>query len=507
MGRNAFLPILLVLGACQAEPAMFGKSPSDRSRPSAGDTDEGGSPDEEAPEPAKKKPPKPDPPLVFTYDGQTLRARILTTLADGAALSFSVSGARNGEDRSNVDCSTLKNVDLTGAEPSGKDVVVDVPADESFLASRKSGSVRTIIQGCLVDRQGQVVSKVSTSLMNAWDADPTSMSQSPRKFHGVEAYANACIDELGEIPMWEDGKSFDCTDPSMAVIPITATDTNGNVVSVTGDTPFPLGTAERNATSRCDRPAWLESDERCAPFTRIGRYTNSEGSRFVIICRRSRIAAPSDSKFGIVGVIGHNPTSGKTCWFNNHLDDSSTDGAGIPPPNTPTADRWWMNSWEIGGQGCPKCHDSDPFIHTPWVDQARHADGHTMVPRIGEDPAYTMTTKYSNLAAESFMVDSESRRDWAHPRHLTNVGACGSCHRIGSKSTLDLYSFRSVGDSSDSTFQSSWMTSAFRTFEKLHWMPTSPVTQSEWTASWAPSMQTISNCSFNGGCREDEVPH
>src|SRR5262249_14593991 len=143
----------------------------------------------------------------------------------------------------------------------------------------------------------------------------------------------------------------------------------------------------------------------CAPFTRIGRWVNSKGTRFVFLCRREGVRPLMDPTFEILAFIAHNPDSGKTCFFNNHMDGSSMDGTRVLPPNTDTADSFWMDMGSVKNQRCPTCHDSDPWVHSPWIDQAIAADGHTALPRIGEDSAYTIATKYSIFGRESFTGD------------------------------------------------------------------------------------------------------
>lgn len=514
-GRLALFWMSVLLLHCMSEEQVLR---AQKKVPATQDEDLNGEKNEENGGNTPKKP-KEDPILSFMFDGQSLslRARILAAKApDGAKLATKIFAAQYGEDRSDVDCATLSLVDTAGAVVStdAKARIVDVPADESFLSTRVDGTLRTIIHGCLWDENDQLITRVSTTLMNAWDRDPSTGPAGPTKrFRGVEGYAQACIDEMGDLPPWEDREFFDCRDPSMDVVPITATDSSGRVVSITKDTPFPLGAAEQAATQRCDRPAWLDyggAGSPCAPFTRIGTFVNSKGTRFVFICRRYAPRPVDDPSFDVIGGIMHNPASGKTCWLNGHADGKFADGTKIPAPNTPNADRFWMNSDEIRGQGCPSCHDSDPFVHTPWMDQVLDKKtGRVLVPMINNDPDYKPTTKYSSPWAESFMgTDSQSRAAWAQPQFLTNVGACGSCHRIGAASTLALWAARSVGDASDSDFQSQWLTSAFRTFEKLHWMPTTPVTQAGWPSSPSmQSMQAIKRCASNpASCGVQEAP-
>ena len=471
--------------------------------------------------------PKPDPILTFSFDASTatLRASVQADKAKGASLFATIFPIANGTTRA-LDCAALRRpenaVDLRGAVASGKMVTATVPTDASiFDQARLDGKKRTGIQGCLFDASGGTVAQVSTSLMNAWDADPQVAAATPRVYHGIEAYSNGCIDELGELPMFANGGTFDCThDPGMHVVPITATDGRGNVVTLDENTTGELGGAELAATQQCDRPAWLGYEgvsndpdivippdaTQCAPFTRVGRYVNSKGTRIVAICRRETVRTLMDPNFDIVAFIAHNPDSGKTCYFNSHMDGSSMDGAHVPPPDTSTADSVWMDMGSVKGQRCPACHDSDPWVHSPWIDQAVAADGHMVLPRLGEDAAYDLTTKYSIFAPDSFLAEDDAGQQWTQPQHLTNIGACGSCHRIGANMTLALFTARSVGEQEP---WQGWLTPAFRTFQKLHWMPTTPVSQGSWASSPSgQSMQQIDDCFQDpSSCSVEDVPH
>ena len=448
--------------------------------------------------------PRPDPILDFTFnaDDGSLHAKIMANVASGASLKVSVFAIDNGAAQA-IDCSTAAAVDLSGATTSGKYVVVSVPADANFLSRRLDGTTRTAIQGCLSDSTGKSVVQMQTSLLNAWDNDDTQAAAVPRIYHGIAAYTAGCMAEMGELPMFANG-DFNCTtDPGMHVLPIHATASDGTVTTLDETTTnFPLTSAQQAATKRCDTPAWLgyEGDApnttQCAPFTRIGQYQNSQGTRFMAICRRETVRALNDPTFENINFVAHNPTTGKTCYFNNHLDSTSTNGTAVPTPDGTATDQFWMDMGSIQGQRCPSCHDSDPWIHSPWVDSAiDKTTGHTIVPRIGDDPAYTLTTKYSIFGRESFLgTDQQSQIDWQQPQQLMNVGSCGNCHRIGTGMTMQFWTDRSVGLTND---LSSSLTPAFSTTAKLQWMPMDQA-----------SVQLIDNCARNpSGCTIQDVPH
>jgi hypothetical protein len=485
-----------------------GKGDSTKSGGSADGTTKGADPN--APAGVVQKP-RIAPVLSFAFDGDgdlSLRARIQADkLPQGGSVALKLIAAKNGSDFSQVDCSTLAStgtqVSLANAKTDGKYALADVNVDMNQFSNRLDGFKRTVIQACLFDSGGKVVAQTSTNLMAAWDV--ISGAQTPPVFHGIEAYADSCEDEIGENPMFGDGtQTFDCTtDPRMHVVPITATASDGTVTRLDETTThWPLTSTELAATTQCDRPAWLgyQSATQCAPFTRIGNLVNSKGTNFVVICRREAAKPLSDPSFDIIASIAHNPTTGKTCFFNNHMDGTSSDGTKVPPTHTPTSDQFWMDYGAVQDQACPTCHDSDPYIHSPWMDSAIDPTSkHAIVPKIGENPAYTHDVKYSLHAAESFMSSAKGQADWAQPQALTNAGSCDGCHRIGSKGSAQFLSAMSEGDQTQLQSFGVWdsLTPAFKTTANLHWMPAD-----------TNALRTINSCGQNANnCQSTEVPH
>jgi hypothetical protein len=448
-------------------------------------------------------PPKPDPILDFSYDPQAkkLHALVLTTSATGAKLKVNIIPVDDGTEDATIDCDSATDAALANGVVAGKYTSFTLDdVSTKTLTNRLDGNTRTAIQGCLSNATGASIVQMQTSLLNAWDNDPTTKAASPRIYHGVEAYTNDCMADLGDLPMFANDADFNCMDPSMHVVPITATSSTGTVTTLDETTThWPLTTAETSATKRCDRPAWLGYDgttgaTQCAPFSRIGEWQNSQGTRFAMVCRRYATRALSDPKFDDINFIAHNPNTGKTCFFNSHLGGTE-DGTKIPAPDTSTSDKFWLDPAGVRDASCAQCHDSGPFMHSPWVDQVVDpATNHTLVPRITEDPAYTAQTKYSIFGVESFGTDAASQQIWHQPQHLTDVGSCGSCHRIGTQMTAQLWAARAVGDD---TTNHSFMTSAFLTKAKLQWMPADPT-----------SAQKIEACGQDPtSCTTEDDPH
>src|SRR3569833_1483845 len=175
-----------------------------------------------------------------------------------------------------------------------------------------------------------------------------------------EAYGERCVEEMGEIPFFKklgDGsyETYNCLDSTE--IPTTATDANGNV------TKTQMGTL-----SKCDKPEYIYS--LCEAGPRVAEKTNDQGTHWVLLCRKS-IGGLASDQYNDIAMIGHNPFTGKTCFFQNALY-SKTDG-GLGP-----------------GIECNHCHDNDPFIHSPWIDGAKDAQGNPVIPKMGIDPDFAI---------------------------------------------------------------------------------------------------------------------
>jgi hypothetical protein len=72
--------------------------------------------------------------------------------------------------------------------------------------------------------------------------------------------------------------------------------------------------------------------------------------------------------------------------------------------------------------------------------------------------------------------------------------------------TLTLFTARSVGEQEP---WQGWLTPAFRTFEKLHWMPTTPVSPASWASSPnGQSVRLLDQCFDDpSSCPMEDVPN
>ncbi len=292
----------------------------------------------------------------------------------------------------------------------------------------------------------------------------------------IQEYGRECAERMGVL------KPFNCLD--LQEIPI----------EVDGQIPaggYPAFAENGSGRMDCDKPALLSlgGSGQCPPHSRIGRLksyrpngTVNEDVDTVVICRRyngrdgiynyrgDNVAAKDFPLFEDVAIIQHNKKSGDTCWYQM-LDNTGRDARRVPPPtevalpaNAPssaiTASDFWMSPESAADIRCLRCHDSDPWIHTPYVDQMKLADGSTLVP---SNPF----REYKNVGRFFSEWTKESKRSFAISTKEKN--SCTTCHRIGSQNTCDNFAGQSIGQETTRDLSDY----ASRTFKLSHWMPPS----------------------------------
>jgi hypothetical protein len=177
-------------------------------------------------------------------------------------------------------------------------------------------------------------------------------------------HAQVCAQYLGPIP------PMSCSEAQE--VPITV---NGSAIS------------EAKAAS-CDRPAALTGG------CRVGNYIGRKAGRYHDGSPRPEVIFMSFCRDGGMGVIGHNTTTGATCFFHmSHVVDNME-----RHPGSDEADyeKYWQAPDIVAADECQGCHQADPFIHSPWADQLRHPDNpdETLVPVLAGPanprPPYTV---------------------------------------------------------------------------------------------------------------------
>jgi hypothetical protein len=241
----------------------------------------------------------------------------------------------------------------------------------------------------------------------------------------LHQYATDCADLIAEAPV------FNCQD--LDLIPHTV---NGK----TPDTYTPH--------MQCDRPAYLpypsNTDGQCTPYSRI-KVHRDDDIQMVLLCRRMYIRPVDDPHFDSIEIIMHNVKTGSTCFFiskNFGGDPKGEDGSRVPPPTELeppqgeiSAEDLWATPEQVAGDGCIYCHDSDPWMRTPWVSQT------------GQLPA-------DPHGFHSVDVGGPFKK-WPKPYSISTRGnTCTGCHRIGSLNTCGSVDIPTFGDQPAKMLQS-----------------------------------------------------
>lgn len=321
---------------------------------------------------------------------------------------------------------------------------------------------------------------------------------SPAAQYSIREHGLECEQKIGPIP------PFSCIADG-EIIPITR---NGQPI------------ANHIAHQKCDRPPLLGlggADGQCLPYSRIGTLPgkNSAGNpdaniQWAFICRRYTLRTdPNDPKFEDVAVIGHNKATGATCFFQMLKHDPPVhglDASRVPPPSEPAAatppgsikaEDFWLNPEVTAGIGCNKCHDSDPFIHTPYVDQVRRTVDGQNVPLVPPGPNLKATPPDKSryfFVGVPFQENFPAAWRWPKPMRLQPLGnACTTCHNMGVHRSCSFFSRLAGGQDNPtdvSQFGSTWPHS--------HWMPpdieTSGMTEADWKLDFAASLKQITDC-------------
>ena len=373
----------------------------------------------------------------------------------------------------------------------------------AMLASLANGT-DSIVDVCVMSGS-KVVVQVERDLFKAWDdaranglgGKADNVASGEVHINTPQVYGVRCVDELGEIPFFQkqaDGtySTYSCLDSTP--IPMTVTAANGSVSA-----------PQSGTVSQCDNPQYIYS--LCEAGPRVATRTNLQGTRWVLLCRKS-IGGFASDQYNDIAMIGSNPFTGKTCFFQNALY-SKTDGGHVPHPADPvnSTNLWSGVHGGIGnGIECSRCHDADAFIHSPWIDGAKDAQGRTIVPKMGVDPDLQLGANDTPYA-----LINRAGQGWALQKHLVSpqANACLSCHRIGDGQWSKTWLSRLEGT------DSAWTgitTPTFNLPAHKFWMPpeTAFPDQASWDSSAAKTaLDFIQSCGANpgaAGCVWADVP-
>jgi hypothetical protein len=230
---------------------------------------------------------------------------------------------------------------------------------------------------------------------------------------GAICYACRCKEALGDLPPPE---AITCA--RGAEIPIYRLE-GGRVVE----------TKENRGT--CKNPALIElmpAEQACTPGSRLGQVV-TESAIFRFVCRR----AADGTAYDDMGVIGHNPKTGATCFWTA-LDEKRTDGV-MPALDLSDGDSKkvdaFARSMQLAYEGnkCLACHDGDPFIYTAHLEGAWPWD--TDAYRFGPYQQVHIAGPPTPIPHEHLVSDE--------------AAPCTSCHRIANGRTCDTFLPSSTG--------------------------------------------------------------
>ena len=386
---------------------------------------------------------------------------------------------------------------------------------------------------------------IETSLQIANHGDPIDATNAPnpalgRPIHSMEKYAELCVAELGEIPFFPkkaDGTydTFDCRDFTTgsgqaiagleaSAVPQSQHDAQGNDVTPAECDDTKPGSA--NCWKTCDRPDWRS--QTCEPGPTVAAAKNEKGTHWVLLCRSpgdstdSLAARTSTKTFNDIAMIGHDPKTGKTCFFQNKLH-LGNDGAHVTHPADLERSR---DIWDNPKGYCTGCHSADAFIHSPWIDAARRADGTPIVPMMGKHPDFEISwlaAPYSVVNRQAMDEARISGTEWPKPKQLVSeeAAACIACHRIGDGEGMKRFPMWSTGEEGLASKRISGTydgkiahrySPAASSFEATHWMPPrlAGLTEASWgESSYAKAVAHIKTCAANPddpSCKWADVP-
>lgn len=438
-----------------------------------------------------------------------------------------------------------------------------VPDD--MLAQRAAGA-DPIVEACIV-RPGKAPVRLVTNLAYAWDLGVRAAKEiraqrsrglrlldgddagfldggEPETDAGADAgpepltegrsysqiqFAQLCVNELGEIPFFPKlaGKqnsfeTFDCRDlvangpdgrttHSIEGVEGSRIPAMVNDVEVEKCSPgseLGLNDESYSCLDKADRGMFLASLG-TQPGPMVVTAKNSKGSHWVLLCRKVSDDGNGMMKtkvFNDIAMIGTNPATGRTCFFQNAIG-AGVDGAHVTHPgDVDKSTAVWSPSVQ---EYCSRsCHGADAFVHSPWLDGAKRAGGHDpIVPKMGVHPDFLVSDNEHPYS----IINGEAQGFHIPPQLVSEeVEVCTTCHRLAGSSMLGDFSQWSTGQGSE---YASLITDEYQKFEKSHTMPIrlTGLTKDNFADSeWGKAVKVANECSNretdNEKCKFAKIP-
>lgn len=249
------------------------------------------------------------------------------------------------------------------------------------------------------------------------------------------AYAKACKAALGALPL-----TWNCQD--------------GSLLTVDGATT-------------CSAPPWLSLDgpHQCVNGARLlALSTDNPQTDVRVVCRRyvQRTDFTDNKIYEDVAVVASNRVTGDTCFFQalaSAQTSKQLDGTKVPSPMADpqssnaaekaqglAAQTFWLAPSKLSHDAliCGSCHDNDPWMHTPYVDQLSDKNA---VPQL--DGLTRVTDRWTGNAIKTpypyqlISGDYLHSLGWPSPLAIRTANVkdgngavapqeCTRCHRISS---------------------------------------------------------------------------
>lgn len=176
-----------------------------------------------------------------------------------------------------------------------------------------------------------------------------------------------------------------------------------------------------NFPTVCDSPAWLDASFNCYgnSFMQLITPSNNKNVKGVLLCRHNKTWTDKIRRFDDIAMIVHNKKNGETCWFQSQIN-TQLNGRRVKGPSKVRSHLFWQRP--IGARDilCIACHDSGPFVVSPWIRKA-----------------FT-NSSYFNSAKAPYKNTTKPFDKWPVPRFIEigdagledSVKPCTSCHKI-----------------------------------------------------------------------------
>jgi hypothetical protein len=262
------------------------------------------------------------------------------------------------------------------------------------------------------------------------------------------SYGRQCASLIAEV------EEFDCR--KGPAVPIT----------VNGKTPV-----KYTPNMTCDRPAMAADNPfPCAPYSRV-QLLRDDTVQASSYCRQKSLRSAKSPYFDEIDVILHSRVNGATCWFSaTAKTKKGIDGSRVPSPTKPSVKRFWDPPAQTVKGSCVSCHDSDPWMYSPFIGQTN---------QYPADPFGYYTNAIGPFKA------------WPEPKSITVRGNnCVSCHRIGNLETCKTTMLQATGRAPIKGADT-WA----KQYPHSHWMPVgNALTLRQWNVTYDDAMRELGNC-------------